>query len=338
MMHISIDTSRPFPIYQQLAEQITMDIQQGRLPVGAKLPTVRALASENRLAIGTVRQAYDALVQQGYIVMNQGRGTFVRSATPIIPEGLSGLVSRKEQALLAIDRALGEILELGLSPREARIFFDLKLRELEGMGPVVRLGIVECCAEALVEIKNLIAHLPNVSISEFLLDDVLASPSVLAPNLDLLVSTETHAAQLRETLGEAHPMATVSMLLSPDTAAGLVRLPRDRRVGILCGSAQFQTIIHTACSRYCDLNTPPRAILWDEPTDFSEAFAGLDTLILPAMYQSLCPAPLLEATQTFLASRQAVIYHFVMDRDSLLALTRTVQELLNAELEHIPTI
>ena len=335
MIHISIDTNRSLPIYQQLAAQITADIQQGALPVGTKLPTVRTLAAENGLAVGTVRQAYDALVRQGYIVMNQGRGTFVRSAVPIHPGGLRGPGSRKEQALLAIDRALGEILDLGLSPREARIFFDLKLRELEGMGPVVKIGVTDCNPEALAEIKLQIAPLPKVEVFCYPLDDVLVSPAALPSNLDLVVTTATHAAQLTDVLGGAHPTAVVVMSLSLDTAAGLARLRSERKVGILCDSLRFSELIHRACDRYCDLDTPPQVILWGQQANLREALEGLDTLILPTAYKDLCPAPLLEELETYLEQNRSVIYHYEMDQGSLLSLTRQVQELLNAEVEEL---
>jgi len=324
------------PIYQQVAAQITADIQQGILPVGTKLPTVRALAEQNGLAVGTVRQAYDTLTRQGFIVMNQGRGTFVRSTTPLgapsdRESGASG--SRKQQALLAIDRALGEILTLGISPREARIFFDLKLRELEGGGPTVKIGLIDCNPEALTQIAIQMEPLPKVEVTRFLLDDILSAPERLGPDLDLLVVTSTHAVQLAEFLDTERPFTSVAMSLSTDTAAQMARIPRDTKVGILCKSRRFGEIIGRAVTRYCELDSEPEIVHWDQGEAAGPMLERVDTLILPKAYQSLCPPGELSALQHFLDSKQSILYHFEMDQGSLLHLSEQAQQVLRARVE-----
>jgi len=337
MMHIPIDTTRSLPIYQQVAAQLTADIQQGLLPVGTKLPTVRALAVENGLAVGTVRQAYDALMRQGFIVMNQGRGTFVRSTTPLGSisdrSGGGAPASRKQQALLTIDRALGEILDLGISPREARIFFDLKLRELEGTGPTVKIALIDCSPEALAQITAQMAPLTKVEVTRFLLDDIFANPARLGPDLDLLVVTSTHAAQLAEFLHADRPLTTIVMTLSTDTVAQLARIPAEAKVGILCRSRRFGEITQRACERYCRLDSPPEVVRWDLDEDASALLARVDTLILPKAYQTLCPPEQLPELQRYLGSGHAVLYHYEMDQGSLLTLTEQVQAVLRARAE-----
>lgn len=335
MMHIPIDTNRPLPIYQQVAAQITADIQQGFLPVGTKLPTVRELAEVNGLAVGTVRQAYDALTRQGFIIMTQGRGTFVRSTTPLgVDRTESGdRASRKQKALLAIDRALGEILDIGISPREARIFFDLKLRELEGRGPTVKIGLIDCSPEALVQISAQMRPLTNVEITRVLLDDVLARPERLGPELDILVATSTHAAQLAEFLDTERPLATVAMTLSNDTAAALARIPKDAKVGILCKSKRFGEIIQRAVDRYCELETPPALCRWDLGDTARPLLSRVDVLILPKAYQTLCPPEELQALEQYLGCGRSILYHFEMDQGSLLSLTEQVGQVLKMRAE-----
>jgi len=337
-MQIIIDTNRSLPVYEQIVSQLTSDIQQGVLPVGTKLPTVRALALENGLAIGTVRQAYDTLQRRGFIVMHQGRGTFVR---PTAPERLSpiavstspdGTQSRKQRAIQAVDRALGEILALGLTPSEARIFFDLRLRELEDMGPVIKIGVIDCSAEALAEICSQIAPLPNVEATSYLLDDVVRQPERLSPDLDLLVLTTTHLAQLTERLDTDQPLATVVMTLSPDSAAQLARTPRESRVGIFCGSQRFSGLIQRSCTRYCRLNAPPRAIQWGKGDDISAFLQEIDTLILPTAYQSLCPPEELALLEEAMPNLRTVVYHYEMDQGSLLSLTNRIQRVLDVRV------
>ncbi|MCL2367918.1 MAG: GntR family transcriptional regulator [Oscillospiraceae bacterium] len=335
-MQISIDSNRSLPIFEQIVEQIGADIRRGALPVGMKLPTVRALAQENSLAVGTVRQAYDTLSRRGYIVMHQGRGTFVRPISLGGTPPMTNPESRKQQALVAIDRALGEVLALGIGTREARIFFDLRLRELEEMVPIVKVVVVDCNPEALAEIRGQIAPLPNVEVSDYLLDDVLNKPTLLQPNPDLIVITTTHLSQLTDRFSFDCPLAAIATSLSPDTAAGLARIPSEARVGILCQSVRFGRLINRSTAKYCcHLHRPPRMLLWeDEMADMTRFLAGVDTLILPAAYQSLCPPADLPALEAFMENHPSVIYHFEMDQGSILTLTKQIQQVLSTRVEN----
>ncbi|WP_161977791.1 GntR family transcriptional regulator [Dictyobacter kobayashii] len=74
-------------MYQQLVEQIREYIRSGALLAGARLPTVRQLASEHGLTRLTVHTAYAELQAEGLIESVVGRGTFVCEALPI-PTGL----------------------------------------------------------------------------------------------------------------------------------------------------------------------------------------------------------------------------------------------------------
>ena len=56
-------------------------IRAGTLPVGAPLPSSRALANDLGVARGTVVEAYGQLVAEGYLATRQGSGTVVAWAT-----------------------------------------------------------------------------------------------------------------------------------------------------------------------------------------------------------------------------------------------------------------
>jgi DNA-binding transcriptional MocR family regulator len=64
------------PLYQQLAEGIGVQIRNGVLPLGARLPALRELARRHEVALVTASQAYEALASEGLIVSRTGRGTF----------------------------------------------------------------------------------------------------------------------------------------------------------------------------------------------------------------------------------------------------------------------
>jgi len=67
------------PPFEQVRAQVAAQIASGELPSGARLPTVRALASDLDLAVNTVARAYKELEADGLVVTEGRRGTFVRS-------------------------------------------------------------------------------------------------------------------------------------------------------------------------------------------------------------------------------------------------------------------
>ena len=117
-----VDPNLNIPIYQQLVDAIRNDIRKGTLPDGTRLPTVQNLSEELGLARGTIKRAYDQLAQLGLVELIQGRGTFVSYQS-------IDTVSRKEQAMAAIDSLLDQLEETGLPMSEISIFLNLKLRE-----------------------------------------------------------------------------------------------------------------------------------------------------------------------------------------------------------------
>ena len=64
------------PRYEQLAGAVRALVQDGRVPLGARLPAERELAARLAVSRTTVTTAYDALREQGYLVTRQGAGAF----------------------------------------------------------------------------------------------------------------------------------------------------------------------------------------------------------------------------------------------------------------------
>lgn len=65
------------PIYEQIASQVKAQILSGALAAGAKLPSIRALASDLSVSVITTKRAYADLEQLGFICTVQGKGCFV---------------------------------------------------------------------------------------------------------------------------------------------------------------------------------------------------------------------------------------------------------------------
>ncbi|MFE5216449.1 MULTISPECIES: aminotransferase-like domain-containing protein [unclassified Streptomyces] len=66
------------PRYKKLVDALAADIRAGRLAPGLRLPTHRALAAQEGIAVVTATRVYAELEAMGLVSREQGRGTFVR--------------------------------------------------------------------------------------------------------------------------------------------------------------------------------------------------------------------------------------------------------------------
>jgi len=82
----AIDKETPIPYHYQLRELLRGEIVAGRWAVDERLPSERELCEAFGLSRTTVREAIDALVNEGLLRREKARGTFV--AAPKILEGL----------------------------------------------------------------------------------------------------------------------------------------------------------------------------------------------------------------------------------------------------------
>ena len=76
----SLSSDARLPLDQRLRDQLAEQIANNRWRPGEAIPTEAALSAEYQLSTGTVRKAIDALVSEGILERQQGRGTFIRRA------------------------------------------------------------------------------------------------------------------------------------------------------------------------------------------------------------------------------------------------------------------
>jgi len=105
----------PEPLQSQIVRQIRAMVLSGVLPQGAALPSIRALAREQRVSVITVQRAYESLVREGLISPRRGKGFFVSQ----INEGRKKemAVTRLHESLIPI---IAEALSAGLATEEIR--------------------------------------------------------------------------------------------------------------------------------------------------------------------------------------------------------------------------
>jgi DNA-binding transcriptional regulator YhcF (GntR family) len=109
MTLITVDPKSSVPPFEQVRAQLAEQIQTGRLPAGARLPTVRALAAQLGLAANTVARAFGELEHAGLVCTRGRAGTTVSAA---------GDQGRQRAGAAAAEYA-ATVRSLGVRPDEA---------------------------------------------------------------------------------------------------------------------------------------------------------------------------------------------------------------------------
>jgi DNA-binding GntR family transcriptional regulator len=91
---ILIDRGSHQKLYRQLLEIIKGKIESSEWSVGSQIPTEEELCKTYDVSKATVRSAILELVRQGYLIRQQGKGTFINKNT--VSEGITMQTSLKE--------------------------------------------------------------------------------------------------------------------------------------------------------------------------------------------------------------------------------------------------
>ena len=92
------------PVYIQIHNQLRENIENDKWRVGQKIPAERELASQFNVSRMTLRQAIQALVDEGILERRVGSGTFV--ANRKVQEKMAGVTSFTELKLPAGEQVL----------------------------------------------------------------------------------------------------------------------------------------------------------------------------------------------------------------------------------------
>jgi DNA-binding transcriptional regulator YhcF (GntR family) len=113
-LELSVERASGIPLGAQLAGQIREAVASGRLEPGARLASVRELATAAGVNVNTVRAVYARLEAEGIIRSEHGRGTFVARG--------EGAVSRRElrEQITALEATLSRLPPPPLPPAGER--------------------------------------------------------------------------------------------------------------------------------------------------------------------------------------------------------------------------
>jgi DNA-binding transcriptional regulator YhcF (GntR family) len=236
---LRIDKKAKSPVFRQIVLAIEQAVSNHDLKPGERLPTERDLASSLGVARGTVTRAYGELTNRGIITQVQGRGT-------VVAEQAGAAAGRKEKAQAMIGALVDALAGMRLPFPEMRAMVDLAVTEREEALSSLRVAAVDCNPETLGMFERQIGILSHVRVSTYLLEDLLhdRNPGTRLGGFHLILTTTTHQGDLGGLVPELRDRTVaVGVSPSPETILRLSAIGGGARVGVLCRSRQFFSIV-----------------------------------------------------------------------------------------------
>jgi 2-aminoadipate transaminase len=184
---IQLDPGGERPIYRQLSEQIARLISAGDLQMGERLPATRELAGQLGLNRTTVSAAYELLENQGLILGQVGRGSFV--ANPPAGRARSEVADARSQSIV-----WDELLPVAegsstISPFPIEISFSSSRPMREGfpLGAFRKIAREVVDGPKAADILELGSPLGYAPLRSYLLEEARAT-GLAQPGDDLLIT------------------------------------------------------------------------------------------------------------------------------------------------------
>ena len=325
-MDIKIDSGSP--IYRQIVEQVILQIKNGTLKPGDRLPTERELASRLQVARGTVQKAYRELSDNNVIEMIQGSGSYIYNDKSVY-DG-----EQRRLALVLISQTLDKLESWNLPLEEITMLVKMSLMRRKPSSRSIRVALVDCNPESLAIFKRqLNYYIPGIASSVFLIDTIIMDddPARFLTDYDLVLTTVTHYEQLEHSLRPygIRPIA-VDVAPSRQTVVSISALPHGCSVGIICQSNKFANLISQqyALFRGDSENLP----IYFE-TDVAQSIAFMkrfDAVIVSPDLPLLDPAVSGSALDDYIGSGGKIIpFDYMIVRGSMLH----IEELIDARME-----
>ena len=105
-MMIPLSHDEKIPLYQQIYDHIRIEIMDGKIPQGEKLPSTRFLSSHLQVSRSTVELAYEQLVSEGYIEAQPYRGYYVSDVSDLLDLKENSQQPKEEEPKRAKNRML----------------------------------------------------------------------------------------------------------------------------------------------------------------------------------------------------------------------------------------
>ncbi|NQS91557.1 MAG: GntR family transcriptional regulator [Chloroflexi bacterium] len=211
----NISRSSKVPLYYQLYEILHDQIKDGAWQPEEMLPTENDLENRYQLSRATVRQAFEMLVNQGWVYRRQGQGTFV--SRPAFDQNVNRIISfwddMQQRGLRPRTRVLsGEIIQASEDVIES-----LEIEANQELASLVRLRLAD--DEPLSVEHSLLVH----SICPGILDQDYANNSLRKMLAD---QYNIHITNAKQKIRAVPATESLANLLEVDVDAPLLHIDR----------------------------------------------------------------------------------------------------------------
>ena len=187
------------PLYHQLMQRLSEDIERGIYPVGSRIPPEHQLEESYKVSRVTVRRALAELTAEGLLERKQGKGTFV--STPKISQDLKSIHSFHDACKQNGLQCGTVVISVRETNAEAADLEELNLRDKDKVVETVRVRTADgtpvvleknhfSMAYAYLENENLSGSLYNI------LRDYGVEPKQASHDISLAFATEAQAKLL----------------------------------------------------------------------------------------------------------------------------------------------
>lgn len=235
---IRIDRQNGTPLYLQVKRQVETFVRTGLWEKGRRLPTERDLARILRVSRNTISMAYRELEAEGILFSRQGKGTFIAQAEHLLQREGS-----KERLLRMIDMCIEDTMTLGFTLDEFLTLAQGRVREKKDLLGRIRVAFVECNREQLDYFARELELGAGVTILPVMLQDIdqdREAAGTLSVEADIIVTTFFHLDEVRRIFdGTGKEILGIALDPSLESIVRIARLPRGKRVGMVCISEEF---------------------------------------------------------------------------------------------------
>ncbi len=240
---VTISRGNGLSIFLQIKHQVIHDISKGELVSGQALPSIRQAAKRLGVTTATVRRAYAAREEEGFVIALPGKGVIVSELGPI-PKAET--VRREESLLSLIKPSIVQALALGYRSIEVRKAVTRALED--GTLPTTILFVasetefVEHYAPFVAEgVRELPVNVVAITIAE-----LEQRRSALIPFPLCVVTLVRSFAKTRDILRETQlPVIALALDLSEETIDALVNVPRTSRVVLIAEQMNLVGFLQT---------------------------------------------------------------------------------------------
>jgi DNA-binding transcriptional regulator YhcF (GntR family) len=266
-------------IYLQIYEHIVDQMRGRMLEPGNQLPTETRLSKDLKISRNTVSMAYQRLERDGFVESTPGRGTFVTHGASATS---APAASKKDRIARLLDLAIEEALALGISLDDYSALFKRHLAKQRKKIRTSRICFIECNDEQLMIFADDIRKELGISITPILLDDFrnrMPAPLKLLREADIILTSVYHSSEVVSLLPDRR-IDVVGLQPELDSLIKIAQFPPHSKVGLICGSKQFQgDILNTL--RDAKLSLPNFSVVATEDIEkLAKRFAVLDAAIV----------------------------------------------------------